>query len=144
MHRVYPCGGVSRRCFLAAAPASVSFPSALSGSRALAQEAWEQASAEATHAGVKAKAKCALGAPGLNPGRVIEVKNPAMIRQGELCKAIVATRPKVPDPAQNGYGVIRIPAATTRARLLSFDHFCGSTKIRTLDISHWSPFLTRT
>jgi len=82
MHRVYPCGGVSRRHFLAATPASISFLSALSGSPALAQEAREQASAEATHAGIKAKAKGVFGAPGLYPGRVIEVKNPAMIRQG--------------------------------------------------------------
>ncbi len=82
MHRVYPCGGVSRRHFLAAAPASFSFLSALSGSPALAQEARQQASAEATHAGVKAKAKGVFGAPGLYPGRVIEVKNSAMIRQG--------------------------------------------------------------
>ena len=57
MHRVYPCGGVTRRHFLAAAPASISFLSALSGSPARAQEAREQASAEATHAGIKAKAK---------------------------------------------------------------------------------------
>jgi len=82
MHRVYPCGGVSRRHFLAAAPASISFLSALSGSKALAQETRAQASAEPTHAGVKAKAKGVFGAPGLYPGRVIEVKNPAMIRRG--------------------------------------------------------------
>ena len=82
MHRVYPCCGVSRRRFLAAGPASLTFLSALSGSAGLAQEARERASAGAAHEGVKAKAKSPLGAPGLYPGRVVEVRNPAMIRQG--------------------------------------------------------------
>jgi hypothetical protein len=80
MHGVYPCGGLSRRHFLAAAPASCSFLAALAGSPALGQEVRERASANAAHAGTKTKGN--LGAPGLYPGRVIEVKNPAMIRQG--------------------------------------------------------------
>jgi hypothetical protein len=36
------------------------------------------------------------------------------------------------------------PPIDSSGDVLEFDHFCGSTKIRTLDISHWSPFLTRT
>jgi Domain of unknown function (DUF362) len=82
MHRVHPCGGVSRRHFLAAGPAGIPLLPLLCNSSAVAQEVREQAAAAATHAGVKTKAKGAFAAPGLYPGRVIEVKNPAMIRQG--------------------------------------------------------------
>ncbi len=82
MDRVHPCGKSSRRRFLADAPASAALISAVCGFPALAREAQEQAAAPAVHVGAKTKGKGAFGAPGLFPGRVIEVKNPAMIRQG--------------------------------------------------------------
>ena len=54
MQRFYPCGGVNRRHFLAACACVPVVSPALSGSSILAQEAREQASVKATHAGVKA------------------------------------------------------------------------------------------
>jgi hypothetical protein len=82
---------VSRRHFLAAGSASIPIVSALTGASALAQEAREQAAAKATHASIKTKGKSAFGAPGLYPGRVIEVKNPAMIREGTKNRAAIKT-----------------------------------------------------
>ena len=80
MKHSHPCGGFNRRHFLAASAGSLPLIGAVSSSVA-ADEAQARVSAKVTHVGAKAVAT-KLGAPGLYPGRVVEVKNPAMIRQG--------------------------------------------------------------
>jgi hypothetical protein len=96
-HR-YPCGGVSRRGFLAGA--SVASAAALSleisGRSALADEAQAaaQAAGRSTHHGGPAEATGKFSAPGLYPGRVIEARNAQMIKNGtknrEAIKATLA------------------------------------------------------
>jgi hypothetical protein len=71
----YPCGGLSRRRFLAASAASVPL---ISGVSAAAQAA--QSLGKTSHHGGDVKPPSKLAAPGLYPGRVVEVKNPRMIR----------------------------------------------------------------
>ena len=72
MQHRYPCGSLSRRQFLAASAASVPL---ISGVPVLA--APEGAPGKTTHQGGEGKALSKLAAPGLYPGRVIEVQNPA-------------------------------------------------------------------
>src|SRR4051794_10084492 len=87
-HR-YPCGGLSRRKFLAASAASVPLISTLSSAGA---EAQERVASGTTHVGGAGVDVGKLGSPGLYPGQVVEVKNPAMIVRGEKNKeAIKAT-----------------------------------------------------
>ncbi len=74
----YPCGGFRRRNFLAGALASASLP-ALGAVRVSAQEKETNASRSTRAETVAGR----LGIPGPWPGRVVEVKNPAMIRHGE-------------------------------------------------------------
>ena len=50
-------------------------------SQILAEEATARVSSNPSHVG-GSQAATKLGAPGLHPGRVVEVKNPAMIRRG--------------------------------------------------------------
>jgi hypothetical protein len=76
------CGGVHRRTFLAASAASLPVISALPAVRASGDEPQARAATGTTHVGASAGPISKLGAPGLYPGRVVEVKNPAMIRQG--------------------------------------------------------------
>jgi hypothetical protein len=80
-----PCGGMHRRDFLAAAAAAPLLPS-LIGSHVSAQEP-KSAGGGKTLAGP-------LGVPGPFPGRVIEARNPAMIKGGvknrEAVKATLA------------------------------------------------------
>jgi hypothetical protein len=82
MKHPYPCGGVNRRNFLAASAASVPLISSLPLARAAGAEAQERVTSGTTHVGGAGDAPGKLGAPGLYPGRVIEVKNPAMIANG--------------------------------------------------------------
>ncbi len=70
MHERYPCGGIGRRRFLAGATA---LP-ALAGLHASAQEP------KGTKGSPAASGR--LGVPGPFPGRVIEARNPGMIRGG--------------------------------------------------------------
>jgi hypothetical protein len=88
IHR-YPCGTVNRRSFLAASAASLPVISSLSLGRAAAQEAQARVATGTTHVGAPANLTSKFGAPGLYPGRVVEVKNPEMIRQGVRSQAAV-------------------------------------------------------
>jgi hypothetical protein len=72
MRPSYPCGGIGRRQFLATG-AALPLLGVLPGSSGAAQ----------------AKAQ-ALGVPGPYPGRVIEARNPAMIRQGTKNREAIA------------------------------------------------------
>ena len=81
MPKLYPCGGVGRRQFLAGAAA---IP-ALAGLHVSAQEP--------RSTGVTPESTRSLGVPGPYPGRVVEVRNPGMIVEGtkhrEAIKAAV-------------------------------------------------------
>jgi hypothetical protein len=81
MKHAHPCGGINRRHFLAASAASLPLISSFSITSASA-EAQERVSSTTTHVGGAKDVATKLGAPGLYPGRVVEVKNPAMIRRG--------------------------------------------------------------
>lgn len=70
----HPCGGVLRREFLAGAASC-----ALAARFVSAQEP----------KGIVASGKPTLGIPGPYPGRVVEVRNPAMIRDGKKDRAAV-------------------------------------------------------
>src|SRR4051794_29458084 len=82
MRKLHPCGGTSRRHFLAAASGSVPFFSSLASAPLLAQEAQSRASSGSAHTVNKGAARGEKGAPGKYPGQVVEVKNPAMIKNG--------------------------------------------------------------
>ncbi len=75
----YPCGGVNRRNFLAASAASLPLVSALP---AAGDEIQARVSSKLTHVGAAGDVSSKLGAPGLYPGQVVEVKNPSMIKNG--------------------------------------------------------------
>ena len=81
MNHRYPCGTVNRRAFLAASAASVPLLSSLPLVGAAGEEPQARISKGSTHVGAPADLKSKFGAPGLYPGRVVEVKNPAMIQQ---------------------------------------------------------------
>ncbi|MFO0908810.1 MAG: hypothetical protein U0794_10710 [Isosphaeraceae bacterium] len=82
----YPCGGFHRRSFLAAAAAPV-LASSLEGIR-LVSAAEPRGAANPLRLAEELKGK--LGIPGPYPGRVVEVKNPAMIRNGEKSRDAIA------------------------------------------------------
>jgi hypothetical protein len=79
MNHSQPCGGVNRRNFLAASAASLPLVSALP---AAGDEIQARVRSKLTHVGAAGDVSSKLGAPGLYPGQVIEVKNPAMIKNG--------------------------------------------------------------
>ncbi len=79
MQHRYPCGGVSRRRFLAASAASVPL---ISGASASAAPQSPSPIGKTAHHGGDGKPPSKLAVPGLYPGRVVEVKNPRMIRDG--------------------------------------------------------------
>ena len=79
MQHRYPCGGVNRRQFLSASAAAVPLVSCA------AAAAWgegSQAIGKVAHQGVDGKALTKLAAPGLYPGRVVEVRNAGMYKNG--------------------------------------------------------------
>ena len=80
MNLRYPCGTFNRRAFLAASAASVPVISSFSLARASGDEAQARVASGVAHVGAPANLTTKLGTPGLYPGRVVEVKNPAMIR----------------------------------------------------------------
>jgi Domain of unknown function (DUF362) len=82
MNHSYPCGGVNRRNFLAASAASVPLISAVPALGAAGDEIKARVSSKLTHVGAASDVSSKLGAPGLYPGQVVEVKNPAMIKNG--------------------------------------------------------------
>jgi hypothetical protein len=84
MHHRYPCGGSNRREFLAGAVTTAAAVPILSGV-ANADEPRAKpkpAVANVSHHGGPVEPRGKLGAPGLYPGRVVEVRNPAMIKKG--------------------------------------------------------------
>jgi Domain of unknown function (DUF362) len=82
MQHGYPCGGGNRRRFLAASAASVASLPLISGSSARAAQQESSAITRTTHQGGDGKPLSKPAAPGLYPGRVVEVKNPKMIHDG--------------------------------------------------------------
>ena len=92
MHKRYPCGGIGRRQFLAGA---ASLP-VLAGLHASAQEPKAARDPKA----IEGK----LGVPGPYPGRVIEARNPAMIRDGVKDRAAIRqdARPGPEEPHRLG------------------------------------------
>ncbi len=76
----YPCGTLKRRHFLGAATATA-IGASLWNSSASAEEGTEKGlAAGPVHYGPKPDGDPKFAAPGLYPGRVVEVKNPAMIQ----------------------------------------------------------------
>jgi Domain of unknown function (DUF362) len=82
MQHRYPCGGVSRRRFLATSAMSAASVPLISGASAEAAPQAPSPISKTTHHGGDGKPLSKLAAPGLYPGRVVEVKNPGMIRGG--------------------------------------------------------------
>jgi len=82
MYHQYPCGGVSRRRFLAASAVSAASVPLISGVPATAAPQGSSPIGKTTHHGGDNKPPSKLAVPGLYPGRVVEVKNPQMIRGG--------------------------------------------------------------
>lgn len=85
MHHRYPCGGTNRRDFLAGAATTAASVPILGGVANAEGPAARPAPAFANvshHGGEKATSG-PLAAPGLYPGRVVEVRNPAMIKAGK-------------------------------------------------------------
>lgn len=80
MNYSHPCHGLSRRNFLAASAAALPQLSA-SARGDDTDKAPTRAETKTTHVGAK-NVDTKLGAPGIYPGRVVEVRNPAMIRNG--------------------------------------------------------------
>ena len=86
MQHRYPCGSVSRRQFLAASAASAPL---ISGVPVLAAPQGSAVIGKTTHQGGDGKPLSKYAAPGLYPGRVIEVKNPRMIHNGRRDPAAI-------------------------------------------------------
>jgi hypothetical protein len=82
MQHRYPCGGVSRRRFLAASAISAASVPLISRASAEAAPQGSSPIGKTTHHGGDGKPLSKLAVPGLYPGRVVEVKNPGMIRDG--------------------------------------------------------------
>jgi hypothetical protein len=82
-HR-YPCGSLSRRHFLGASASALPLISGLS-----AAGAEPQFLGEVKHEGAPKGTANDKGAPGPYPGRVVEVKNPAMLRAGKRDAAAI-------------------------------------------------------
>ncbi len=89
MNDRYPCGTLRRREFLTASAASLPLIGSLSAA-SIGDEVQARTSSKPSHVGGTPGAS-KLGAPGLYPGRVVEVKNPAMIRGGKRDAAAIKT-----------------------------------------------------
>src|SRR5581483_2569115 len=72
MRKAYPCGGLGRRQFLAGTAA---MPALLGLNASAAEPEAKKGNRPPAPAGE-------LGVPGPYPGRVVEVRNPAMIQDG--------------------------------------------------------------
>jgi len=86
MQHRYPCGGVSRRHFLATSAAAGPL---IAGVPLLAGSQEAAVLGKSAHHGDDGKPLSKLAAPGLYPGRVIEVKNPRMIQNGRRDHAAI-------------------------------------------------------
>jgi hypothetical protein len=85
----HSCGGILRRQFLTTSAGSLPLISSLCAAKSSLAETQARVSSAATHVGAKEGVSSKLGAPGLYPGRVVEVKNPAMIRSGKRDAAAI-------------------------------------------------------
>ena len=86
MQHRYPCGRVSRRQFLASSAASAPL---IAGVPLLAAPQGAAVIGKTAHQGGDGKRLSKYAAPGLYPGRVIEVKNPRMIHNGRRDRAAI-------------------------------------------------------
>ncbi len=82
MNHSCPNAGVNRRRFMAASAAALPLVASLDALAAPGDEPQARVSAQPTHQGAAAAGNEKMAAPGLYPGRVIEVKNRAMIHNG--------------------------------------------------------------
>src|SRR4051812_41261976 len=82
MNDRHACGGMLRRQFLTASAGSLPLISTLAATATAGDESQARVASGATHVGAKEGAASKLGAPGLYPGKVVEARNPAMIRGG--------------------------------------------------------------
>ncbi len=88
MQHRYPCGGMGRRQFLGA---SAAVP-IISGMTSLARSSEAQQIGTTSHHGPALPASAKFGAPGPYPGKVVEARNPQMIKSGvRNTQAIKAT-----------------------------------------------------
>ena len=88
MRHRYPCGGMSRRQFVGASAVAP----IIAAAPALAFGAGSGDTGKVTHQGGSGAAMTKFAAPGLYPGRVVEVRNPGMCRAGARdATAITAT-----------------------------------------------------
>jgi hypothetical protein len=89
MQQECPSAGLSRRRFLGASAAAVPLVSAVPASLGAQGE---RTASRVSHVGGDVKAQSKLAAPGLYPGQVVEVRNPAMSRNRQRDRgAIKAT-----------------------------------------------------
>jgi hypothetical protein len=88
MQERYPCGGLNRRQFLSGSAAALPLVSAAAAST-FAQG--PQLAGKVMHHGSADKPLTKLAAPGLYPGRVVEVRNPRMYRQGSRDAGAIKT-----------------------------------------------------
>jgi hypothetical protein len=88
MQHQYPCARLDRRAFLRASAASIPLISALSRSSAAAGPEIDGTTTHHQQGGA-ALPGSKLGAPGLYPGRVVEVGNPRMIVAGKRDAAAI-------------------------------------------------------
>jgi Domain of unknown function (DUF362) len=84
----YPCGGLSRRQFLSSSAAAVPL---VAGAAASAFGQGSPPAGKVTQHVGGDKPLTKLGAPGLYPGHVVEVRNPSMYRQGKRDAAAIKT-----------------------------------------------------
>ena len=89
MNHSDPNAGVNRRRFMATSAASLPLVSSLAAVPAAADEPRARDNAQSTHHGAGAATNGKLAPPGLYPGQVVEVKNPAMIRNGVKDRAAI-------------------------------------------------------
>jgi uncharacterized protein (DUF362 family) len=84
----YPCGGLSRRQFLSSSAAAMPL---VAGAGAWAFGQGSPPAGKVTQHVGGDKPLTKLGAPGLYPGHVVEVRNPSMYRQGKRDAAAIKT-----------------------------------------------------
>jgi hypothetical protein len=89
MQHRYPCGGMSRRGFLSASAAAAASVPIITGAAARGAAQDIGSVTKTTHYGAGNQPLGKLAAPGLYPGRVVEVKNPQMIHGGKRDAAAI-------------------------------------------------------
>ena len=89
MSKRHPCGGVGRRQFLAGAGAGLSALPMLAATRVSAQEKVGAARSNEKTSTKVILGDGSLGLPGPYPGRVVEVRDPSMIKDGVKNRASI-------------------------------------------------------